>query len=764
MADSDKIITITPNTSVATTHPEIKFVGKDNSPMYLRVLDDNTLSFEGIEGQVFAMSPTMSSGDIFSVNDISGIQSMVVNADGTVTIDAQTKSTTIKNNASNTATLILSNNNADAVDGPILEFFRDTVSPADEDHMGSLVFTGRDDAGNKQEYGRITMHNDDASASSNGGELVFKLTEANTDEQEYLRLRASSRQIEFNTTKDDIDLVWNSDSTDNVLFCNAGTSRIGIGTNSPETLFHVDNGTIQIGLQADDFYTQLSNNALMFHRGAASYIDQQTDNGDIRFRMNAAHDDLLMLDGSAMRVGIGTTSPDAKLDIEQTDGAVHGLKVYRNDDSTSTPLVYLHDDHAFNDSPVLHVKTDRTDQYGYAGIFEGRVGIGTSTPNQKLTVDGSISLKEQADANADTAAYGQLWVNTATPNELYFTTDAGNDIQLTSGTSIAGGGGGISDIVDDTSPQLGGDLDVQTNEIKTTSSNRDIVLRPHGTGGVVIFEAGESFPSSPTPNKGKLTVVHDGGTGPTMLLTDSDGDSFSGPNLNIYRDSSSVNADDIIGSITWQGNNNNAEVVGYASIRSQVKSSADGSENGQMNLSVLASGTHTTMASITTTGLAVTGNVSTTGNISSTSANNYNLYWPLYFQRDNLGTSNIDMRLPVGGAGTSSPNNFAMPRAGKVMALTLHYYGGSLSTDSTKSDTWRIRRLHSGGTEVTLDTVVTMDTLTASANANNRVKTIELSSPMAFNANDSIGFKRNANANSNSIHEVNAVLWIQFDA
>ena len=75
-------------------------------------------------------------------------------------------------------------------------------------------------------------------------------------------------------------------------------------------------------------------------------------------------------------------------------------------------------------------------------LKDDKIGIGTSTPNQKLTVDGTISLKEQADANSDTAAYGQLWVNTATPNELYFTTDAGNDIQLTSGTSIAGGGGG----------------------------------------------------------------------------------------------------------------------------------------------------------------------------------------------------------------------------------------------------------------------------------------------------------------------------------
>ena len=58
------------------------------------------------------------------------------------------------------------------------------------------------------------------------------------------------------------------------------------------------------------------------------------------------------------------------------------------------------------------------------------------------TQEGSISIKEKASAIADTAAYGQIWVKTATPNELYFTNDAGNDIQLTSGSSAAGGGGG----------------------------------------------------------------------------------------------------------------------------------------------------------------------------------------------------------------------------------------------------------------------------------------------------------------------------------
>ena len=85
MADSDKDILITPNVS-QTSQPEIKLVGKDNSPMYLKVLDDNTLSFEGTEGQVFSIGHTMSTGDIFSVSDISGVQNMVVTAEGIIKI------------------------------------------------------------------------------------------------------------------------------------------------------------------------------------------------------------------------------------------------------------------------------------------------------------------------------------------------------------------------------------------------------------------------------------------------------------------------------------------------------------------------------------------------------------------------------------------------------------------------------------------------------------------------------------------------------
>jgi len=50
---------------------------------------------------------------------------------------------------------------------------------------------------------------------------------------------------------------------------------------------------------------------------------------------------------------------------------------------------------------------------------------------------GPVYILEQADASADIATMGQIWVNTATPNELWFTDDAGTDVQL----GLAGGSG-----------------------------------------------------------------------------------------------------------------------------------------------------------------------------------------------------------------------------------------------------------------------------------------------------------------------------------
>ena len=71
-----------------------------------------------------------------------------------------------------------------------------------------------------------------------------------------------------------------------------------------------------------------------------------------------------------------------------------------------------------------------------------------------------IWLPEQAASPGSAAGNGLLWVKNTTPCELWYTDDAGTDFQLG-----AGGGGGMSDLVDDLTPELGGTLDALTNDI-----------------------------------------------------------------------------------------------------------------------------------------------------------------------------------------------------------------------------------------------------------------------------------------------------------
>ena len=85
MADADKNILITPNRGSTTADPKIEFTGGDNNTVTLTTLDDGTLSFSGSAGQLFSISDSLT-GTIFSVNDVSGIPSIEVEDDGTVTL------------------------------------------------------------------------------------------------------------------------------------------------------------------------------------------------------------------------------------------------------------------------------------------------------------------------------------------------------------------------------------------------------------------------------------------------------------------------------------------------------------------------------------------------------------------------------------------------------------------------------------------------------------------------------------------------------
>jgi hypothetical protein len=88
MANTYKDIIITPNRSSSTADPNISFRGGNtasNTEITLRVYPDSngTLSFEGAAGQLFSITNDLT-GSIFSVNDVSGIPSIEVFANGEI--------------------------------------------------------------------------------------------------------------------------------------------------------------------------------------------------------------------------------------------------------------------------------------------------------------------------------------------------------------------------------------------------------------------------------------------------------------------------------------------------------------------------------------------------------------------------------------------------------------------------------------------------------------------------------------------------------
>jgi len=147
-----------------------------------------------------------------------------------------------------------------------------------------------------------------------------------------------------------------------------------------------------------------------------------------------AHQEIMRLEikdeGVDMNIGNG---PGIDFYVGETGGSNYG--------GTVAVIREVASDADSDAAMVFHTATDdqvpSTDRERMRITSAGKVGIGLTSPSTALTVSGSITLAEQAAADSDTAALGQLWVKNTTPNQLYYTTDAGDDIQITSGTGMA---------------------------------------------------------------------------------------------------------------------------------------------------------------------------------------------------------------------------------------------------------------------------------------------------------------------------------------
>jgi len=145
--------------------------------------------------------------------------------------------------ADNTVELTLTSTSANANSGPIMNFYRNSASPAAGDSGGLVEFIGKNDAGedvtNVQIEAEITGVGDGAEdvalkiglrrAGAFVDALSFDGAKANGDPAETV----------FNDTGANVDFRVESDDNVNMLFVNAADDRVGVGTAGPQGRFEV---------------------------------------------------------------------------------------------------------------------------------------------------------------------------------------------------------------------------------------------------------------------------------------------------------------------------------------------------------------------------------------------------------------------------------------------------------------------------------------------------------------------------------------------
>ena len=137
--------------------------------------------------------------------------------------------------------------------------------------------------------------------------------------------------------------------------------------------------------------------------------------------------------------------------------------------------------------------------------YEGESNTNAFTDAEKTKLSGVEASADVTDATNVDAAGAVMNSDLDTKGEILVGDGSGDPTALSVGTNNyvltadsseatgvkwaaaqgGGGGGGGGNVVEDTSPQLGGDLDVQAREITTSTTNGNIVLNPNGEFGVV---------------------------------------------------------------------------------------------------------------------------------------------------------------------------------------------------------------------------------------------------------------------------------------
>ena len=175
-----------------------------------------------------------------------------------------------------------------------------------------------------------------------------------------------------------------------------GTGEVGVGTTSPAKKMEIVDGSdaAQLRLSYDpgnkfaDLLVDTNHDLTIKPSSTGQVILQPTDNSTDFFQVKDKDGNaVLNVDATNKRVGVGETNPSSKLEVLENSGGTGQKIVFsgKTDATTKLPAIQLSD--GTNTRSVLGLRTGDI-AVGNAGA----VGIGETSPANKLSVAGSASV------------------------------------------------------------------------------------------------------------------------------------------------------------------------------------------------------------------------------------------------------------------------------------------------------------------------------------------------------------------------------------
>jgi hypothetical protein len=280
------------------------------------------------------------------------------------------------------------------------------------------------------------------------------------------------------------------------------------------TVSNIDTTHLATGVLDTDLSTvSASDDTIPSAKATKAYVDAQVTAADLDFQADTGGALSIDLDSETMTftggTGIDTAGSlnDVTFSIDSTVATLTGTQTLTNKTLTSAVLngtisgTSIKDEDTMVSDSASHLATQQSikayvdAQVGGAGTLNNVVEDTTPQLGGNLDVNGQSIVSASGGNIAITPdTTGSVIIDGLTHPQA---DGSANQSLVTNGTGTLSFASRLANVVEDTTPQLGGNLDVQASSITTSTVNGGITLTPNGTGnvtlGTMVFDADQTI-------------------------------------------------------------------------------------------------------------------------------------------------------------------------------------------------------------------------------------------------------------------------------